>query len=66
MNGSIDEIVHMGRRLNGQGVVGKARPGRDVGRHFTGKLALLVRSFRKKPVGPLTKQTHARVVVSSI
>ena len=54
MNSSIDKIDHMSCRLNGQGMMGEARPRRDVVCHFASKVQL--------PIGPFCEQHNHQVL----
>jgi len=48
MGGTLDQVVHMGGRLDRQWMRRKPGAGRNVGRHFTSKLQLLVGTLRQQ------------------
>ena len=48
MNSAIHQIVHMGGRMNRQGMLGKAGAWRDIACHFTSQSELVVRRCCKQ------------------
>ena len=59
VNGTIDEFDHVGGRLNRQGMMGEARPWRDIGRHFASDRELAVRRLGKQRDHEVFQRDHA-------
>ena len=59
MAGSFDQIDHLSGGMDRQRVMGEARPGRDVGRHFAGTIELPVGRVRQQGDHQVLQRDHA-------